>query len=226
MPSRRELKRAWQKRHAAEIEAAKTLPLTNLEEIPFSSVVRDGIEFRIHGLLHGQRRLFRLAPHVKEWMRSHIAKMDAPPDEAFVTERGFARLLGFDKGYELDYTAAFVRSMGVGKALGLIAIALTSVVLAPVLLVVMRFSREPETREMRAALRDERHLPRVRLLHTLTNLPPETDFDVRPRSIRVQHSVVMMDALVVRARSSGAKVMHVICGLAHEQDLVYLLGRD
>jgi hypothetical protein len=224
MTSLRAEKRAWRKKNAAEIERVAQEPLGPLDEMPFTSVTRNGVEFRVHGLAHGQRRALKLRPRVRTWMRERLEDMIRPPDEDFVTERRFARLLGFGRDRELDYLQKLLREVGPRKVLLLTLVALFAPVLLPLASVVFRFARDPVTREVRASLNDERHLVRLRKLYALTELPAARAYELRPDGFNRVHSRLMAESAVAHAEMRGLKVLHVVCGLAHEADLVYLLG--
>jgi hypothetical protein len=225
MPSLRAEKKAFRASNARAIDAAVEEPLHDVDEMPFSAVVHQGVEYRIHGVAHGQRRHSRLSPRMKTWMRAQIEAMCHPPEEDFVTERRFARLLALDEEHELDYMRALLDRLSVKKVLVLFVIALSSPLWIWMLPVALRLSRDPLSRSLRGALRDERCLPRLRKVYELSELPPARRVELAPKNFHWLHSEVMAEAAVAYAENHGSKVLHIVCGLAHESDLVYLLGR-
>ncbi len=201
------------------------MPLVDLPEMPFTAVVRGGIEYRIHGVVHGQQRSLRLGPRVRDWMRGQLETMERPPDEDFVTERRLARLLGFKRDRELDYLQKLLREIGTRRVLILTSLSLFAPILLPIGALLFRLARDPVSREVRASMRDERHFPRLRALYALTELPAQRAFELSPQGFNRVHSRLMCEGAIAYAESRGLKCLHVVCGLAHEGDLVYLLSR-
>jgi hypothetical protein len=120
---------------------------------------------------------------------------------------------------------ALLERIGVKKVLALLALGLSAPVWIWILPVALRFSRDPFAASMRDALRDERWLPQLRKIYQLSELPAERRVELKPRDFHWQHSEVMGEAAVAFAEEHGLTILHIVCGLAHEPDLVYLLGR-
>jgi hypothetical protein len=219
---RKRLKDAWSSRPVDVVDEPEPGPL------PASFVRRGGIEYHVHGIVHGQRRVARVGGDVRAAVRSAIAAWDDPPSSGVCLERGVAGVFGVSDGYELRYTERLVRSAG-GRLL--VRTLLRALLLLPVLpfaSLLMRLSRDRTTRELPHAMRSLPAFFTFRRRYLATELPPRIALDLdrghASGRLRVLHSEAQAEAAVQRAEELGVRVMHVIVGLAHEADVAHMLA--
>lgn len=220
---RRRLTRAWKSRPAASVDDGAG------ESLPATVVVRDGIAYHIHGVLHGQRRAVRVGADVREAIRSSILAWDEPPSTGVCLERGMAKVFDVPGHLDLRYTDVFVRKAGARSVLRSAVRLTVTLPLLPLYPVFMLASRDPLTRELRHAMKSFPRFRAFRMRYLASELPAciRIDLDRHHPSgrNRVLHSECQVEAAVQRAEQLGVRVMHVVVGLGHENDLAYLLPR-
>jgi hypothetical protein len=215
----RRLAKAWKRAKLTEGH-----PETIDEDVlPCSVVQAGGVEYRIHGILHGQRRVLKIGDDVRTTIHDLVIGWDDPPRSGVALERGLAKMLGVSEAYDLRYTEAFLRRVGLRG----IARMLLILPLLPIAPIVVRFTRDPFDRPIRTAMSDLGASRRLRALYLRCELPGRIAFDldrVSLNRVRVAHSEAQAEAAIERAESQGVKTMHLVVGLAHENDLVFLLS--
>lgn len=222
---RRALVRSWRRAHAEEVARVRSAPVTKLASLPVIQVSRDGVAFGIAGTAHGQRRFARMRPEVREELRRLLEAVEVSPRSDYATERGFARLLGLPKSKELEYFDALRHRIRTGRFIGQLIGLLLALPLLPVALPLLALSQDPLAREIRACLRDPRHIPRAARLWTLTRLPPPIRLALDGSSFGALHSEEMARAMVALASRRGLKTLTVLVGLGHADEIAYYLER-
>jgi hypothetical protein len=211
---RRTLEDAWKQRPGE--------PEVPDELLPCSVVRRNGVEYRIHGIAHGQRRLVRLSDPVRTAVAASVAAWRVRPS-GVALERGMAKVFGLDESLDMRYSKALLQRVGIGALLRA-ALVLPLLPLAPILLLL---SRDRLTKQLRQAMRDPTQIAELHARYLWEQLPSAIRIDLDRRGgdrFRVAHSECQADVLVERAEGSGVSVMHALVGLGHEADLVYLLA--
>jgi hypothetical protein len=220
---RRVLDRSWKRSNSAEFERVRSVPLRQ-PALPLPiEVVRDGVTFRVFGAAHGQRRFLRLQPEVVEQLRRLLTEGADRPSSDYATERGFARLLGLPRSKELDYMRALLRRVGVRGFIIQFGRTLVLLPLLPVAGALLAFSRDPFARAVRACLRSSEGLARAAQLWSLSHLPPRIRLELEGQTFRVLHSEEMARAMLEVARDSHLRVLTVLVGLAHADEIAYFL---
>jgi hypothetical protein len=213
---KKSLAKAWKNRPSAhEIASDEPLPATVVH-------VR-GVEYHVHGILHGQRRVLKVGEEVLREIRYLVESWDSPPRSAVGLERGFSKLVGIDERHDLHYTRDFLRRVGIGGVLRVLLV-LPLIPFAPI---AFRFSRDPMTRALPTAMKDMAGLRRYRGSYLAEQLPARIGIELSKRSgerFRIAHSEAQAAAAIERASTLGVAVMHVVVGLAHEREVAYLLS--
>ena len=221
---RRRLSRAWKKRPVATSPADDTS-----EALPASVVRRGDVEYHIHGIVHGQRRVVRVGAEVRDTVRASITAWDDPPMTGVCLERGMAGVFGVPESFDLRYTDVYVRKAGAGLILRSTLRLVLMMPLLPFVPLLMRVSPDPMTRELRHAMRSLRRFVDFRARYLATELPGRIGVGLDRMSAsgrsRVLHSECQAEAAVARAEQLGVHVMHMVVGVGHEADLEHLLPR-
>ncbi|HEX2849941.1 MAG TPA: hypothetical protein VHN98_05290 [Acidimicrobiales bacterium] len=186
----------------------------------------DHTTWTVHGIAHGQRGVMRLHEDVAAAIRESVETWTANGD-VVVFEPGLARLLHLPPHHDLivDNPLRALRGRDVVRALATVGAALALLPTAPLL---VRLSRDPEWRYVRAALRDPAVLGAANDAYSRLHLPPPLEGETSGASgrLRLAYSRAMFDAAAERATAEPGRPVHLVVGLAHVPDLVWMLGPD
>jgi len=198
-------------------------PLEDIDELPYTEVRRDGITYRVHGVVHDQPRFgLRMSAATRDRVRAFVEAMQ----DGYVLEGGFSKSFGLPKERELRMGSAVFGGMGPGRVFRLIGRLLVTAPVWPFARFLVRFESDVGMRELFMVLDDLRRLPRARLVYRLTNLPDPLAEEVGSPTLegmRKAMSVAIAEGMRVAAERNGWNTVHAVVGFLHEDQIVRVL---
>jgi len=219
---------SWIKSNEDLISELQISPLENLEDLPYTEVQRNGIVYRVHGIIHGQAPFGdKLKKGVKEFISDKVKMCENPPHEDYVLERGFANALGLNKSKEMDYFERVYRRMGMKKMIGKFLKMIFKIPIISIRKYFYKIFGSQTIRMIYKSLDDIRYLPKVRKVYRLTEqLPMPLDSELRlatGEELFVYFSEEMARFMLNYSRRNNLRILHGIVGLGHESSVSYYL---
>lgn len=205
------------------IEAAAPGPADHL---PFTEVLAGGVTYRVHGIVHPQRRLgVTIDESVRRWIAERTAALRADGKD-YLIEAGFGRAFGLPRDKEMNIIGASFRSLSIRQKADFGLRLIPAILLLPLAPIIVRLARDRGGRLLFRALRDARFLaPGRELYHLTRQVPADLDLATGDPFV-VGMSREMANALQGHARARRLHTMHAVVGLGHEKQIAALLGRQ
>jgi hypothetical protein len=223
---KRYLQKEWRRYNTDRISAIRADPLEPLDELPYSEVVEGSVTYRIHGMVHDQRGFgLRMRPEVRAALLDLIRGLDGP-GEGYVLEHGFGKNFDLPTDRDAGRGRNVLDEVGGRVGLSVVLRRLPLLPLIPILPLIAALSWDVMSREIGATLKDIRHLTKLREVYRLAQLPEPLATELEPyaggRFVWAM-SEGMAKAMRERANANDWKIVHCVCGLTHEAQIVLAL---
>jgi hypothetical protein len=214
--------------------AMKTLkePIVDIKDLPYTEVVRNGIVFRIHGILHGDVDK-PIGLRVKEFVSTRINGYKKLPEEDYLVEGGFSELFDVDKSREMDCVKKVCNRLDVKEQ----RVELQSIFTTIHYQLEKRYIKKTDNVFADRIIDifekmyfDPNYLPKGRKISSLlTKLPEPFNLQLKLRT-GVKFSVYFSEEMTrfmlnYVQQNKKLKLLHAVVGYEHESEICYYLPR-
>jgi len=220
---------AWAKSNEDLILELQRKPLEKLDDISYTKIRRDGIVYKVHGIIHGQAPYgAKLKKEPRNFISDIVKSYENRPKEDYVLEVGFAEIFGLDESKEMDYIQEVVNRIGTKKTTIWFLKTVLTIPFWRFMGIIAKFSGFPELQNIYKSLDDIKYLTKARELNQLTKLPEPLNLELRLATGDenfVYSSEEMARYMLNYSKTNKLKILHGIVGLYHEPQVSYYLKK-
>lgn len=233
------LKESWIKSNETRIKQIMEEPLSDIEQLPYTEIERNGITYKIHGRIHSHPLTgTKLGYRTKAFYKEKIKKQRKLPEEDYILEYGFSKELGLGEPENNNYYIKALKRLTEEQYQKLRDKASKYEELN---LDESDFKSGRERLETSddierqfgrynyLTLKDPRYLLKSREVNTLSNLPEPLNIELSKLSNNITDllctylSEEMANFMIEYAESNRLKILHANVGLSHETEIACFL---